>query len=332
MDSRSNEKNLRQAEFFSNRLRKNEKNLRSWIRRESIHALRLYDKDIPEIPLAVDRYDSGDRFALVMQLYERPYEKPEEEEASWLELMKETASTTLGIPGEMIFLKTRRRMRGMEQYDRTDNSRTCTMVIEESGLRFSVNLSEYLDTGLFLDHRPSRKAIGASSRGKSVLNLFSYTGSFSVYAASGGASRVVSVDLSNTYLAWAKNNFSLNNLASNIHTTVRSDVMEFLSREKSAGSKWDLIIADPPTFSNSSMAKEDFDVNRDWPKLLEACASVLAPNGAILFSTNSRSLKWEPSRVKLPWFDVSQSSIPPDFRNGRIHSCWIIGNHDSIMF
>jgi 23S rRNA (cytosine1962-C5)-methyltransferase len=332
MDSHSNDKILRQAEYFSNRLKKNEKNLRSWIRKEAVHALRLYDKDIPEIPLAVDRYDNGDRSALVMHLYERPYDKPEEEESIWLDIMKEAASKTLNIPKDMVFLKTRRRMRGLEQYDRMKDTRGFEMVVEESGLRFLVNLSEYLDTGLFLDHRPSRKAIGASCQGKSVLNLFSYTGAFSVYAAAGGASKVVSVDLSNTYLAWAKVNFSLNSISAGTHSTSRSDVFAYLERERSSGTKWDIIIADPPTFSNSSMAKEDFDINRDWPRLLDACASILSPDGAILFSSNSRSLKWEPSLMKLPWVDVSQKSIPPDFRNRRIHSCWVIGNHDSIIF
>lgn len=319
------EKDAKQAEYLSNRLVKNSRQLRRWARREDIHALRVYDRDIPEIPLAVDLYGENEDAVLVIALYERPYEKDEAEEAAWLDLMAESAAKALNVSPGHIHLKTRRRMKGLSQYDRSGDTKA-ESVIRESGLLFRVNYSDYLDTGLFLDHRPARAAIRKASAGKRVLNLFSYTGSFSVYAASGGASQIVSVDLSNTYLSWSVENFRLNGLAGTAHQPVKSDAMEFLRQAAIAGKTWDIIIADPPTFSNSTMAKEDFDINRDWPMLLKACAEVLANDGTILFSTNSRQLKWEAASIGLPWKDVTEFTIPRDFRNRKIHRCWLLGN------
>lgn len=324
------EKDLRQAEYLSNRLLKNEKQLRRWARKENVQALRLYDRDIPEVPLAIDRYGKDENACLVIALYERPYEKDESEELRWLELMAETAADTLSITRPHLYLKTRKRMKGLSQYARSGET-SAGMEVGEGGLLFHVNLSDYLDTGLFLDHRPARAAVRAASAGRSVLNLFSYTGAFSVYAASGGASKVVSVDLSNTYLAWSRLNFQLNSLPEQSHTTIKADVMEFLRTAKASGLAWDIIVADPPTFSNSTMAREDFDINRDWPTLLRACAEVLSEEGVILFSSNSRQLKWDPAAINLPWRDVSEASIPPDFRNRKIHRCWLLGNPGLLM-
>ncbi|TXT47228.1 MAG: hypothetical protein FD137_1111 [Spirochaetes bacterium] len=267
---------LRQAEYFTNRLVKNERTLRKWARKNDIHALRLYDKDIPEIPLAVDFYEDGGAKALVISLYERPYEKPENEESLWLGCMAHAAGLCLGVEEDRIFLKTRKPMKGLEQYEKQSVG-AFQMRIKESGLLFSLNLSDYLDTGLFLDHRPARGAIRSAAQGARVLNLFCYTGSFSVYAAAGGAEGVTSVDLSNTYLAWAARNFSLNSLEESVHSVVKADTARFLKHAAELKTRWDIIIADPPTFSNSTMALRDFDVNRDWATLLEACSSVLAP-------------------------------------------------------
>ena len=192
---------------------------------------------------------------------------------------------------------------------REDGDAKAEMDVRESGLLFRVNLSDYLDTGLFLDHRPARAAVRAASAGLRVLNLFSYTGAFSVYAASGGADEVVSVDLSNTYLAWSRVNFELNAFQDKPHTMIKADVLEFLAEARRSSQSWDIIIADVPTFSNSTMAKKDFDVNRDWPALLGACGAVLAEKGVILFSSNSRQLKWDPSFVDMPWREISELSI-----------------------
>ena len=320
----ASEKDLRQAEFFSHRLRKNERMLRKWARREDVHALRLYDRDIPEVPISVDRYGDDDEAALVIALYERPYFKEEDEEARWLDLMSTAAAEALSVRHERIFLKTRKRMKGLSQYDRNSDEKF-EVVIREAGLLFRVNLSDYLDTGLFLDHRPARSALRAASFGARVLNLFSYTGAFSVYAAAGGASRVLSVDLSNTYLAWSQENYRLNDLPLGIHTILKADVMDYLSGAGRSGA-WDIIVADPPTFSNSSMARQDFDVNKDWRTLLRLCGEVLAPGGVILFSTNSRSLKWEEGTTDLPSLDITERTIPPDYRNKKIHRCWLLGN------
>lgn len=324
------EKDARQADYLANRLTKNEKQLRKWARKADIHALRLYDRDIPEIPLAIERYGQGDEAALVIALYERPYEKDDREEAAWLDLMAGSAAATLGIPPEKVFLKTRKRMKGLSQYGRSDEIKA-ESIIRESGLLFRVNFTEYLDTGLFLDHRPARTAIRAASKGLRVLNLFSYTGSFSVYAAAGGAAEVTSVDLSNTYLAWSMENFKINSLAESIHRPVKADAMEYLAEAGRSGKNWDIIIVDPPTFSNSTMMKADFDVNRDWPTLIHGCESLLAAGGLILFSTNSRQLKWDDTASSLPVADISELSIPPDFRNRKIHRCWLLGNAERIL-
>jgi 23S rRNA (cytosine1962-C5)-methyltransferase len=162
-----------------------------------------------------------------------------------------------------------------------------------------------------------------------VLNLFSYTGSFSVYAAAGGASSVTSVDLSNTYLAWAKENFLLNAQPENVHSVIRSDTFRFLDEACANGSLWDLIVVDPPTFSNSTKTARDLDINRDWSLLIRACEHVLAKEGTILFSTNSRNLKWDNELVHLPVREISDLTIPQDFRNRRIHRCWLLGNYTS---
>jgi 23S rRNA G2069 N7-methylase RlmK/C1962 C5-methylase RlmI len=311
------EKDLRQAEFFRNRIIKNEKALRRWARAQGVEALRLYDRDIPEVPLALDRY--GD--ALLLALYERPYEKDEALEAEWLEIMAFTAAEVLGIAPGSVFMKTRKRQHGKGQYEKIGTDRA-ERIVHEGGLSFVVNLSDYLDTGLFLDHRPTRAMIRAESAGKNVLNLFAYTGSFSVYASAGGAASVTSVDLSNTYLAWASRNLFLNGFSGPAYPLVHADVGAFIKEAAAAGKKWDLIIADPPTFSNSKGAERDFDVDQDWSGLVGACAALLFPGGRLYFSTNSRKLKWSEELVPGLWEDISADTIPPDFRNGKAHRCW----------
>jgi len=314
-------KDLRQAEFFRNRLVKNEKALRRWARCEGVEALRLYDRDIPEIPLSLDRY--GD--ALLMALYERPYEKDQSLEAEWLEIMALAAADALGIAPREVFTKTRRRQRGPKQYEKLGSDKV-ERVVKEGGLSFIVNLSDHLDTGLFLDHRPTRSMVRDLSASKRVLNLFAYTGSFSAYAASGGAFSVTSVDLSNTYLAWAARNWVLNGLTEAAHRRTRMDVSAFLTKAAASSENWDVIIADPPTFSNSKRAEGDFDVNVDWASLVKACADRLAPGGTLFFSSNSRKLKFTPALAAEiapgKWEDISLSTIPPDFRNSKVHRCW----------
>ncbi len=314
-------KDLRQAEYFRNRLVKNEKALRRWARAEGVEALRLYDRDIPEVPLALDRY--GD--ALLLALYERPYEKDEALEAEWLEIMALTAADALGFEPAKVFTKTRKRQRGAGQYERMGGDKA-ERVVKEGGLSFIVNLSDYLDTGLFLDHRPTRAMVRAEAAGKAVLNLFAYAGSFSVYAAAGGAASVTSVDLSNTYLAWASRNLSLNGFSGPAYPLVKADVFAFAREAAAAGRKWDLIVADPPTFSNSKGAERDFDVNEDWASLAGGCARLLRPGGRLYFSSNSRRLRLTTAQaaeaVAGEWEDISAATLPPDFRNAKAHRCW----------
>ncbi len=317
------EPDRRQSEFFANRLLRNERVLRRWIRREGIEAVRLYDRDIPEIPLALDRYGSGDECACVLALYRRPYDKDPGLERTWLDLMADTAAKVLGIRRDRVFVKLRERQRGLDQYGKTGDA-AFEMTIHEGGLAFIVNLSGYLDTGLFLDHRPLRSVVRAASAGRTVLNLFSYTGSFSVHAAAGGAGAVTSVDLSNTYLAWTRRNLELNGFDARRNPVVRSDVTAFLAAAVARGRTWDVIVADPPTFSNSKRTMTGFDVNRDWSELVGQCMDVLAPGGVLYFSTNSRSLHWDPALVPGTSTEISAATIPPDFRNGRIHRCWEI--------
>ena len=318
------EKDLEQAGFFENRIAKRDKHLRKWARKSDTGCYRVYDRDIPEIPLSLDRY--GD--AAVLYLYERPYEKPEAEESAWLELMAGAAAASLSISRDSIAVKTRRRLGLEDQYERADkggagNARE--RVVRENGLSFIVNLDDYIDTGLFMDHRPARALIRGMSRGKRVLNLFCYTGSFSVYALAGGAAEVVGVDLSNTYLAWAERNIALNHLEPG-YRGVRADVLAFLAGEPGRGAFYDLIVLDPPTFSNSKKMEGFLDVSRHWPRLVEACLSALAPGGSILFSSNARSLRLDPSLVPLASIeDISEKSIPEDFR-GHPHRTWLISH------
>ena len=328
------QKNQYQAELFKNRLQKRFKHLSKWAKREGVFAYRLYDKDIPEIPLAVDIYfaetDGPEKRAfLLIYLYKRPYEKSQEEEREWLLVIEEAASSSLLIPKERIFIKLREKQKGKSQYEKAGSSKNLIRV-KEGECFFYVNVEDYLDSGLFLDHRPARYMVFKEAKNKKVLNLFSYTGSFSVHAVKGGAASVDSVDLSNTYLNWAKENLKLNKLFDEETTRlIKSDVIVFLKKAIEEQKKWDLIICDPPTFSNSKSA-DIFDVNKDWLNLCLLCLKVLAKNGRLYFSTNSQKIKFDEAELinsseqKIRVKDITKASIPEDFRNQKIHKMWMI--------
>ncbi|UTC75893.1 class I SAM-dependent methyltransferase [Treponema sp. OMZ 792] len=333
------QKNKYQAELFKNRLQKRFKHLSKWARREGVFAYRLYDKDIPEIPLAVDIYfaeenciinSSAEKKAfLLIYLYKRPYEKSQEEEKEWLLEIEEAAASSLSIPKERIFTKLREKQKGKNQYEKVNSSKNL-MSVKEGECLFYINVEDYLDSGLFLDHRPARSMIFKEAKNKKVLNLFSYTGSFSVHAAKGGAASVDSVDLSNTYLNWAKENLKLNKLFDEEKTRlIKSDVIRFLEKAIEEKKEWDLIICDPPTFSNSKSA-DVFDVNKDWLKLCLLCLDVLSKNGRFYFSTNSQKIKFDEAELinsspkKIRVRDITKTSIPEDFRNQKIHKMWMI--------
>jgi len=308
------------ARMLKNRIEKNFRHLRKRAEREGIDCWRVYDADLPEYASAIDIYRTlaGDVY-LHVQEYQAPASIDENLARARLRETVRVASEALGVARERVALKTRQRGKGGEKYGRLDQ-RGEFLEVGEGGLVFWVNLWDYLDTGLFLDHRPLRARVRQLSRDKRFLNLFCYTGSVSVYAAAGGASETTSVDLSQTYLDWAASNLERNGFGGERDKLVRADAIEFL---QSRSAMYDLIFVDPPTFSNSKRA-EDFDVQRDHVRLLQLCAERLLPGGTIVFSNNFRRFKLD--RERLEGFvirDTSAQSIPFDFeRNSRIHQCF----------
>ncbi len=305
---------------FANRLQKVNRHIAKWAKRQGISCYRVYDLDMPEFPFCIDRYDA---YVHVAE-YKANHKMSEEEHAAWLEACMATIATILEVPADHIYLKERRRLsRRTEQYEKVATE-SKKITVAEDGLRFLVNLTDYLDTGLFLDHRPLRKTFRAEAAGKSVLNLFSYTGAFSVYAAAGGATAVTTVDLSNTYLQWAGENMELNGLMTGTaHRLIQSDVMDFLKQEPAE--TYDLVFVDPPAFSNSKKMKGTWDTQRDHPALLYLLLKTVKPGGIIYFSNNLR--EFSPCFEKLAATsikDISLQTIPEDFRNKKIHHCYRI--------
>jgi len=306
---------------FCRRLAKRFKHLSKWARRQGIEAFRVYDRDIPEIPLVIDLYDGW----LHAAEYERPHERTEIEHDVWLDKMIEAAAVELGVPLQQTFLKVRKRQLAGGQYEKV-GEREALIVLKEGGLEFEVNLSDYLDTGLFLDHRQTRAMVRAEAQGKRFLNLFCYTGSFSVYAAAGGAVETTSVDLSNTYLDWTRTNLSRNGFKdAGRHRIVRDESRAFLEhRAKRGEPPFDLVVCDPPTFSRSAKSETPWDVERDHAELLQLVAQNLSPGGVVYFSTNFRRfhLAAEELSTRYAIREITNRTIPEDFRNERIHRAW----------
>ncbi len=375
-----------QQELFGNRLKRKYKELRKWARKNRISCYRLYDRDIPEIPVSFDLYEflpsdvsdplecarflseqneqlslnnhlieeeQKNRTYAVLYLYERPYEKSDEEEELWLDAMSEVAAQVLQIDKNHIVKKFRRHQKGKQQYEKNeDNSQKNYIdsnLVQELGQLFKIDLNSYLDTGLFFDHRVLRSTVRDTCSNKSVLNLFCYTGSFSVYAAQGNAKYVESVDLSNTYLDWAKENMKMNGFADkNKYIFTRSDCVLFLqqkavaqkavlsnnatSEDKKNAKTYDIIILDPPTFSNSKNTVNVLDINKDWPQLVKDCLNILNPGGILYFSTNSERLKFDPESIpkktiggyEINYSDITEKTIPEDYKGNKPHRCWKI--------
>ena len=360
-----------QASLFENRLSKQYRLLKKWARKNRISCYRLYDRDIPEVPIALDIYtflptevktksDAVEYFNTLntavsantqesltllkaekertyahLYLYERPYQKSEEEENSWLTAMADRASSILDIEKDHVILKTRKKQSDneghREQYEKIETTQKVKGTVAEQGQIFSINLTDYIDTGLFFDHRPLRSTIRSTCAGKSVLNLFCYTGSFTVYAAEGRARRIESVDMSKTYLEWAQSNLKINGFSdSDRYIFTRADVIGFLNQKnaevanKEGTNRYDIIILDPPTFSNSKRTDNTLDINRDWSNLVNKCLNILNPQGVLYFSTNSRRLSFDPSLVNGRSQDITPSTIPEDYRNNKIHRAWKI--------
>jgi 23S rRNA (guanine2445-N2)-methyltransferase / 23S rRNA (guanine2069-N7)-methyltransferase len=325
------------ARMFANRLEKNIKRLAKLAQRAQVSCYRLYDADMPEYSFAIDRYEavaSGD-----VHLHVQEYAAPASIDADAARRRRREALSSLPgvlqIAPERIHLRLRQRQSGSEQYQRQStappsSAEQRTLTVQEGGLKFLLNLDDYLDTGLFLDHRLTRARLRERARGARFLNLFCYTASASVYAASGGASSTVSVDLSNSYLDWAAANFKLNGLDPAQHRLQRADCREWLreaAQQPAAGVRaFDLIFLDPPTFSNSKRMQGVLDVQRDHPELIDLCMRLLAPRGLLLFSTNAQRFRPDPA-LEQRWqvTDISAPTLPFDFeRNRRIHRCFEI--------
>ena len=316
---------MSKTDAFANRLRKNAKHWDKWARRQQLSCYRLYDRDLHEFPLAIDRY--GEHVHL--QEYETGWQAGETEYQAWRNDCYQAIESVLELPRAHIHFKQRRRQRGTEQYEKTGRSGE-DLVIEEQGLKFWVNLDAYLDTGLFLDHRNTRRRIREIATGKRFLNLFAYTGSFTVYAAAGGALHCTTVDMSNTYQDWTRRNLELNGLDQSKHRLVRADVFQFLTEAAGAKERYDLIVMDPPSFSNSKKMQGILDVQRDHVQLIRGCLDLLADTGELYFSNNRRGFKLDMTTLQdCDIRDISRQTVPEDFSNKQIHQCWIIRRQPS---
>jgi 23S rRNA (guanine2445-N2)-methyltransferase / 23S rRNA (guanine2069-N7)-methyltransferase len=310
------------AVMFENRLRKNLKHLRRWAAREDVHCYRLYDADLPEYSAAIDLYEDWAH----VQEYAAPSTVDQVRARRRLKEMLAAVPKVLEIPPSHVVLKVRRQQRGTDQYQRLKEEGHFVEV-REAGLRFLVNLTDYLDAGLFLDHRGTRGMIRDLAQTRRFLNLFAYTGSATVYAAAGGAATTTTVDLSLTYLDWARRNLELNRFMGANHSFVRADCLEWLNQAATGArgpAQYDLIFLDGPTFSNSKAMQSDLEIQRDHPALIWAAARLLSPDGILLFSTNFRHFKLEPALLHdFVVEDITKQTIPPDFvRNARIHTCF----------
>lgn len=298
---------------LKNCIRNNYKHLRKWARRTQTNAFRLYDRAIKAHPLVVDFY--AGRFCVQHFSYDPLVDAPLAElQAEIFEVLQEL----FGAKKEEVYWKVRERRRGLAQYEKLAVTGRFFSVVEH-GLSFLVNLEDYLDTGLFLDHRETRHLVRQMSQGKRVLNLFAYTCAFSIHAAAGGASFTKSVDMSNTYTAWGRENFLLNGFSQENHPIERADCLKFLQIEKEC---YDLIIIDPPTISRSTKMEKLFDIQADHKKLILSALRRLNPGGKLLFSTNFRKFELEASGLKVR--EITDKTLSLDTHNKKVHRCWLI--------
>jgi 23S rRNA (guanine2445-N2)-methyltransferase / 23S rRNA (guanine2069-N7)-methyltransferase len=325
------------AQMFANRLRKNVQRLQPWVQRERIKCYRLYDADMPEYAFAIDIYDAATR-----HVYVQEYAAPKSVNAEGARERRREAlavlPAALEVPLAQVHSRVRKPQKGAEQYRKQGRSAENAahgeqdtherVVVEEGGLKFWVNFHDYLDTGLFLDHRLVRGMLRDLARGADFLNLFCYTASATVYAAAGGARTTVSVDLSNTYLDWARDNLVLNGFSSANHELHRADCLTWLEQQGAAGPRFDLIFLDPPTFSNSKSMEGVLDVQRDHVGMIRRSMQLLRPAGRLLFSTNYTRFKLDQAALSdLAVQDITAPTIPKDFeRHTRIHRCFSISS------
>lgn len=320
-----------QATMFRNRLEKNLKQLRRWASREGVSCYRAYDADLPDYAAAIDVYgsaESPDEQWICVQEYEAPSSVDPRKAKVRTREMCTIAQVVFGVDDDHLFYKTRTRQRGESQYERIDDQKRFHQ-ISEGACHLLVNFEDYLDTGLFLDHRPLRMRLSQEARDKRFLNLFAYTGTATIHAAMGGATMTTTVDMSKTYLDWAARNLKLNALDPERHQLIQADCVEWLARGGDK-QKYDLILLDPPTFSNSKRMRQPFDVQQDHARLIEQSMKLLAPGGALYFSTNLRNFHMDPGVVdRFDAKDISRETIPFDFkRRQNIHHCWVLRTAD----
>ena len=305
---------------FANRLQKNIKKIEKWAKQQGLDAYRLYDADLPEYNLAVDRYADH----IVVQEYAAPKNIDENKARQrLLDAVNATLQVT-GIETNKLILKVRQKQKGTNQYEKLANKGEY-FYVNEYGAKLWVNLTDYLDTGLFLDHRLTRKMLGEMAQGKDFLNLFAYTGSATVHAALGKAKSTTTVDMSNTYLNWAEQNLLLNDIEGKQHKLIQADCLQWLEK---CDRQFDLIFVDPPTFSNSKRMEDSWDVQRDHIKLMTNLKRILRPNSTIVFSNNKRGFKMDFAKLEelgLSAVEISHKTLPLDFeRNKQIHNCWLV--------
>lgn len=323
------------AQPLANRVRKNLKHLGRWARKNGVFAYRVYDADIPEFALAIDLYQAEALHAVVYE-YRPPATVDAVQAEARLAAAMAVLPEVLEIPESQIHLKERARQKGEAQYERMDHQVLFHEVMEPP-CRFLVNFTDYLDSGLFLDHRLTRSMIREKAEGKRFLNLFCYTGAVTVHAVCGGAEQTTSVDMSATYLDWARRNLELNGIKEGpTHRLVQADCLEWLEDQARdlGAEKYDLIFLDPPTFSNSKRMQRVLDINRDYPELIRWAVRLLAKGGELIFSTNSRKFRMDTEQFKgLNIEDISRATLPQDFeRNPRIHYCWRITKSSATIY
>lgn len=304
--------------MFENRLVKVFRHISKQAKRQHISCFRIYDHDLPEFPLCLELYEDK----LYIAEYRRHHGMTDDEHEDWLESALLVVEKVVGVAQENIYIKHRQRKPGrLGQYQKINTGKEF-FEIQENGLKFLINLSDYLDTGLFLDHRLTRAMVREDAKNKRVLNLFGYTGSFSVYAAAGEAASVTTVDLSKTYLGWAENNMRLNGFEGESIQFVNADVKQYLQKLKL--NTFDLVIMDPPTFSNSKKMKDDFlDIQRDHAELINDVYHVLSPEGVLYFSTNFSRFLLEKEKLKFDNIkDITKATTPFDFAGKLKRYCW----------
>jgi len=304
---------------LKNCIRNNYRHVRKWAKRTKTDCFRIYDREIREFPLAIDFY--AGRYCVHYFAKAGGNDEPRD----WLvESVNAVLTSLFRADPEVIFWRSRIKREKRQQYEKVDDTQEF-FVVHEYGVKFNVNLLDYLDTGLFLDHRETRRLVAESCRGKKVLNLFAYTCSFSVHAALAGAVFTKSVDMSNTYTAWGRDNFKINGIPMLNHEIVRADCMVFLDDEVASGKKYDVIIIDPPTISRSKKMKGMFDIQLDYIFLLSKALQLLSKGGVIFFSTNSRKFVFDKiSFASASIEEISYKTLPIDFHDPKIHRCWKI--------